>query len=105
MIRRICEKYMCLPSEVEELTLNQVLLLVVPEKRLEKLGGQRRTSVGELQREGVIPLTGGGSLVQRLRAKMRAEKEQAGREGRRQRRQERIARLIEYKKQAETEDP
>ena len=98
IVRMICEKYHKLPNEVEELTLDQIFLLIVDEKRLEKLGTRRQTSVHQLQREGVIPFTSGGSLVQRIRAQKLIEAKQALKAGKRQRRRERREALIEYKR-------
>ena len=101
IVRGICEKYHKLPNEVEELSLDQIFLLVVDEKRLEKLGERRQTTINQLQQEGVIPFTGGGSLVQRIRAQNAANRLLALKAGKRQRRRERREALIEYKRQQE----
>lgn len=90
---------MCLPSDVEDLTLDQIFLLVMDEKRLERIGGVRQTSLNALQQEGLIPKTGGGSLVQRIRAAKERERQLAGKLNRKQRRRERRQQLIEYKRQ------
>lgn len=98
-MRRICEKYHCLPSEVEDLTLDQIFLLTVNEKSLEKLGGTYATTPQELQREGLIPATGGGSLVQRLKRAREAQAAAKAKEGKRERRQQRREQLIRYKRE------
>lgn len=102
IVRRICEKYTCLPSDVENLTLDQILLLVMDEKRLERIGGVRQTSVQQLQHDGLVPPTSGGSLVQRLRAAKALQAQQQQKAGKRERREQRRQALIEYKAQQET---
>lgn len=75
------------------------MILTLSEDRLERLGQIRNTTVQTLQREGVIPLTGGGSLVQRIRARNRAAADEAAKSNRKTRRAERRQALIEYKRQ------
>jgi hypothetical protein len=82
---------------VEDLTLDQIFLLSVSEKSLERLGDTYTTTPQELQREGLIPSTGGGSLVQRLKAARAAQAATQDLQGKRQRRRERRAQLIQYK--------
>jgi hypothetical protein len=81
---------------VEDLTLDQLLVLIMSEKKLERIGSRRQTTVQELRREGVLPYIGTGSLVQRLRARARAEARDHDRVGKRARRQQRREALIAY---------
>lgn len=97
-MRRICEKYHKLPSEVEDLTLDQIWLLVIDDKRLERIGGVRQTSVNALQQEGLVASSGGGSLVQRIRRQKELQRQQSQRQGKKERRRQRRERLIEYKR-------
>lgn len=97
IVRKICEKYQCLPSDVETLTLDQVFLLIAKESDLERLAGLTTTTPQALQSQGIIPTTSGGSYVQRLRAHLRREKDLEGKRGRRARRRQRRQEVIEYK--------
>lgn len=98
-MRAICEKYRCLPSEVEDLTIDQIMLLIADYKRVEKLGGLRHASIRELQRDGAVPWVAGGSYVQRLRALKALEAQQAKRAGKRERRQQRREQLVAYQRE------
>jgi len=96
IVRSICDHYKCLPSDVENLTLDQITLLIVDTDDLAKLAGRRRASAGRLQSEGLMPRVPGGSLVQRIRAEKQRAKQgdrRARRERRAQRRADMIARL------------
>lgn len=99
IVRRICEKYHALPSDVENLTLDQIWLLVMDEKRLERIGGVRQTSVRALQQEGLVAPTSGGSLVQRIRAMKQQQAVDAERAGKKERKQRRREQLIRYKRE------
>lgn len=98
IVRRLCEKYNCLPTAIEDLTLDQIFLLSVSEDSLERAGSTYRADVSELRRGGLIH-SGGGSLVQRVRAAQRRELAAQQKAGKRERRERRRRDLIEYKRQ------
>lgn len=90
---------MCLPNDVENLTLDQIYILAIEEKTLEQLGGVRIVTPTDLVREGKLTTTSGGSYVQRLRATLRAEKENEQRRTRKARRRALRQQAIDYKLQ------
>jgi len=81
------ENYHYTPDVIDELTWSQLWALVVPLKRLERLGTYVRTSVDEARRAGVIDRQP-GSYVQRLRKQKEAERAAAARNQRRQARRD-----------------
>ena len=103
-MRRIAEAYHISPIEVEEMTLDQIYLLVCDENRL------RRVVSGtpqDLAMRGVIEIPDkslGMSYVQRLRRQKQLEKERQERAEKRRRRAERRRQLLEFKRRQEGTD-
>lgn len=94
MVRSICEQYHCLPSDVENLTADQVLVLALDRKNLAWAGKRWTGTPNELVSAGVVPRMPGGSYVQRLRAQRRAAASETSRAARRQRRAARRAAIL-----------
>lgn len=86
MVRSICEEYKCLPSDVENLTADQILVLALDRKKLAWAGKRWTGTPAELVTAGVVPRMPGGSYVQRLRAQRRAAATASNRAARRERR-------------------
>jgi len=101
IVRTICENYHCLPSDVEDLTLDQIITLTMDRDRLARAGQLWRTTPAALARAGAIDRTPGGSLVQRLRAAKRAAAATVDRRARRQRRAARRAELLRLRERGE----
>lgn len=104
LVRELCEAYQGMhPGIIEDMTLDQIYLLVVNKGSLRRRG-RVTGSPQQLAASGVIPpLPGGGmgSYVQRLKAQ-RAEANAAREKlDKKRRRAERRAALIEYKRRQE----
>lgn len=92
IFRLLCEAYHCLPSQLEELTFDQIMILAMKKSHLEAGRGFGVIDADELRAMGKVPATGPGqprSLVQRLRAQKKAEQKQpSARDLKRRRRKE-----------------
>ena len=90
MFREICEAYHVTPAALDDLTLDQLFIMHARKSEL-KMGNVQSMNVFEARQAGVVERPKPGqpqSLVQRIRAKAKAEKEAATKIGKRQRRRE-----------------
>lgn len=89
LFREICEAYQCLPTDLEELTYDQLYILAVRKALLKS--ANHLITVDELRATGKIPIPRPGepqSLVQRIRARKTKDSQPSERQLKRQRRRE-----------------
>lgn len=90
IFRLLCEAYHCLPSQIEELTYDQIMILAMKKSHLEAGRGLGVIDADELRAMGKVPAVADGqprSLVQRIRAqKAKASTEPTARQRKREER-------------------
>jgi hypothetical protein len=104
LFRQICESYQGLtPADLEDLTADQLYIMCAKKSDLARLGGSATVSVDEAREIGVIQHAAKPtSLVQRVRAQKKAEREATTKQSKRQRRREFDRQLKEARARGET---